>query len=684
MVEHVLGDDCMRNFNLIAFPLAIVQGIELRADLHLGDTFRPGTRRAQTEQAGVGKAVQNISALGQTCGGFLVLHLVQEKPCFCAGFEIGQQNGAAFIERKIVRWRFAPKYADPFFQSFEPTHRAVRTLVNAGRLQDFPERLDNRLTPGLEAERKKLYDNKRTIDIRDQARQAVRFAMHQAIDDWQNPIVTVKSFPKFIGFGDSSAPEACIHGHVAAPRQVSHRDLAAGIEVPRAKRLAAGINHANDAAVLESFGRGGRDLVIVDPRVTQPVGSLGFQFDCRKFNAGYCHAAIVPDGTASAENRKSEMMQDGVWTGIDILIRENFAPLLGSRMGLVTNHTGLTREGRATIDMLQEAPGVSLSALFGPEHGIRGAWDEPVADAVDTQTGLPVYSLFGARNQPTAEQLAGLDTLVFDIQDIGCRFYTYISTLGNVLEAASAQDLRVVVLDRPNPINGLAVEGPLADPENLSFVAYHPIPIRHGLTVGEIARLIHQEKGLKGPLEVIRCEDWQRKDWYDATGLLWTNPSPNMRRLTAATLYPGIGLLEMTNVSVGRGTDTPFEVFGAPYIDVRAFAAALNDTALPGIRFLPVRFTPTASVFVSEECGGVQCVVTDREEFNSVQVGLTLAIILRRLYPNDWQPEKLQKLLVHPQTQTALMAGADYETLAGDWAGELTEFSRRTQPHLLY
>ena len=238
-------------------------------------------------------------------------------------------------------------------------------------------------------------------------------------------------------------------------------------------------------------------------------------------------------------------------TGLDILARDGFAPLQGCRVGLVTNHTGLTRDGQATIDALFDTPGVSLVALFGPEHGIRGERDEDVPDATDAKTGLPVYSLFGARTQPSGEQLAGLDTLVFDIQDIGCRFYTYLSTLGNVLEATNAYGLRVVVLDRPNPINGLATEGPLADADKLGFVAYHPIPIRHGLTLGEMARLLHAEKSLACPLDIIPCENWRRGDWFDATGLLWTNPSPNMRRLTASVLYPGVGLLEMTNLSVG-------------------------------------------------------------------------------------------------------------------------------------
>jgi uncharacterized protein YbbC (DUF1343 family) len=379
------------------------------------------------------------------------------------------------------------------------------------------------------------------------------------------------------------------------------------------------------------------------------------------------------------KNKKLEVL-----TGIDVLSREKFARLKGCHVGLVTNHTGLTREGKATIDALHEAPGVSLEVLFGPEHGIRGDHDENVADGVDARTNLPIYSLFGARTQPTAEQLQGLDTLVFDIQDIGCRFYTYLSTMGNVLEAASTHGQRVLVLDRPNPITGTHAEGPLAESDALSFVAYHPIPVRHGLTLGELARLIHTEKKLTCPLEVVACENWNRGDWYDTTGLLWTNPSPNMRRLSAAALYPGIGLLEFTNVSVGRGTDTPFEIFGAPYVDPRVFAAVLNAEDLPGVRFLPVSFTPNASVFAGEVCGGVQLIVTEREYLDAVQVGLTLASTLRRLYSNDWQPEKLQTLLCCNASYQRLLADKTPAEIAEGWSKDLLDYGNRVHPHLLY
>lgn len=377
-------------------------------------------------------------------------------------------------------------------------------------------------------------------------------------------------------------------------------------------------------------------------------------------------------------------MNNSVLTGIDALARDGFASLQGRRVGLVTNHTGLTQDGLPTIDALHQAAGVELVALFGPEHGLRGEFDAEVADGVDAQTGLPIYSLYGARQAPTEEQMADLDTLVFDIQDIGCRFYTYLSTLGHVLEAASEYGKRVVVVDRPNPITGMAAEGPLADADKLSFTAYHPLPIRHGMTLGEMARLLHDEKNLTCDLEIIPCRNWRRGDWFDHTGLLWTNPSPNMRGLTAAALYPGVGLLEMTNVSVGRGTDAPFEVVGAPFVQPRVFAAALNQAARPGIRFYPVEFTPRASVQAKNRCGGVRLLVTDRDVLNAVQIGLTLAVTLRRLYPDEWAGEKFSTLLANGKVFAAVMAGQDYAGIAAGWQDELQAFAARRENYLLY
>lgn len=373
-----------------------------------------------------------------------------------------------------------------------------------------------------------------------------------------------------------------------------------------------------------------------------------------------------------------------VSTGIDILLRDNLRLLDGSDCGLVTNHTGLTKDGIPTVDVLHHGPGVNLKTLFGPEHGIRGAVDERVDDGRDERTGLPVHSLYGPRTEPTDEQLRGLDTLVFDIQDVGCRFYTYLSTLGHTMVAAARNGLRYVVLDRPNPIGGDAVEGPLADESRLSFTAFHPIPVRHGMTLGELARLIAADRKLKLELVVVKCEGWRRADWWDATGLTWVNPSPNMRSLTQATLYPGPALLEFTNVSVGRGTDTPFELFGAPYIEPRTFAAALNNAKLPGIRFIPVRFTPKASKFAGESCGGVQLLVTDRLKFQPVRTGLEMAAVLRKIHRETWEASKLLTLLANRAAMDGLLADEPVAQLQKEWTPGLKAFLEVRKHFLLY
>ena len=271
-----------------------------------------------------------------------------------------------------------------------------------------------------------------------------------------------------------------------------------------------------------------------------------------------------------------------VLTGIDVLARDGFAVLKGRKVGLITNHTGRSVTGATTIDLLHKAPGVTLVALFSPEHGIRGVLDEDVPSSRDEATGLPIHSLYGATRRPTAAMLAGLDTLVIDLQDIGARFYTYPATLGYVMEEAAKRKIEVVVLDRPNPINGWQIEGPLPDEAVLGFIAYLPMPIRHGLTLGELAQLFNAEKKIGADLTVVRAEGWRRDHWFDQTGLAWMNPSPNMRNLNQATLYPGIGAIEYANVSVGRGTDQPFEQIGAPWIDGPRLAAALNARGAAG------------------------------------------------------------------------------------------------------
>ena len=373
-----------------------------------------------------------------------------------------------------------------------------------------------------------------------------------------------------------------------------------------------------------------------------------------------------------------------VLNGIDVLERDNFKPLAGMRIGLVTNHTGRNREGRQTIDVLNKAPGVKLVALFSPEHGIRGVADEKVSDSKDESTGLPIYSLYGETRRPKSEQLKDLDAVVFDIQDIGARFYTYISTLGYLMEEAAKAKLPVFVLDRPNPIGGIDVEGPIADGDKLSFISYHTIPTRHGLTIGELARLFNKQRNIGADVRVIKMEGWRRTMWFDETNLTWINPSPNMRSLTEATLYPGVGLLETTNVSVGRGTDTPFEVVGAPWIQGDKLAEYLNLRAIPGVRFVPLRFTPKASVFKDEQCGGVNIIITNRPSFRPLLTGIEMALALRKLYPNDWKVDSYLRLLVNADTLERVKRGESAREILSSWNVGLQEFRKARTEFLLY
>ena len=381
--------------------------------------------------------------------------------------------------------------------------------------------------------------------------------------------------------------------------------------------------------------------------------------------------------TNTAEPRVGKVLN-----GIDVLIKQKFAPLKNLRVGLISNHTGIDRDRNPTIDILKAAEGVQLKALFSPEHGIRGQLDEKFGDSVDEKTGLPIYSLYGERRTPTSEQLKDLDALVFDIQDIGCRFYTYPSTMGNCMEAASKAKLKFFVLDRVNPIGGRAVEGPIHTGAP-SFVAFHSTPLRHGMTVGELARMFNDERGWKTDLTVIQLEGWNRSMWFDETGLPWINPSPNMRSLTQATLYPGVGLHESA-LSVGRGTGTPFEVVGAPYIDDLKLAAELNRFALAGVRFVPIRYTPTASTFKDKPCGGVSIVLTDRDKLQAVDVGLAIGLAVQKLYPQDFALQKVQTLLQHTNTLQAFKAGKSISQIKAPWENELTDFKRRRQKYLLY
>jgi uncharacterized protein YbbC (DUF1343 family)/CubicO group peptidase (beta-lactamase class C family) len=368
--------------------------------------------------------------------------------------------------------------------------------------------------------------------------------------------------------------------------------------------------------------------------------------------------------------------------GIDHLESERYAPLRGMRVGLITNHTGIDRAWNPTIDSLRSAPDVTLVALFSPEHGIRGTVDAKVADATDIVSGLPVYSLYGETRKPKPEQLAGLDALVFDIQDVGTRFYTYIATMGLAMEAAAAAHVKFVVLDRVNPIGGAEVEGPLLKGAE-NFAGWHSLPIRHGMTVGELARMFNDERHIGADLTVIPLTRWRRELWMDDAGLSWINTSPNMRSVTEAGLYPGIGILESA-VSVGRGTETPFEIVGAPYIDGATLARELTAMSLPGIRFEVTSFTPSSSVFAKQNCGGVRMTITDRHTLRPVATGIAIALVLHRLYPNDFALDKIAPLLRDPATLDAIRADKPLAEIVSMWREDEVAFAARRAKYLLY
>ncbi|GAB5407075.1 MAG: hypothetical protein Aurels2KO_53060 [Aureliella sp.] len=371
--------------------------------------------------------------------------------------------------------------------------------------------------------------------------------------------------------------------------------------------------------------------------------------------------------------------------GIDMLREDGFKTLEGQRVGLITNHTGLDSDGTSTARILADAKNVQLTALFSPEHGFAGQLDTAkIDDATDTETGLKVYSLYGETRRPTPEMLEQVDTLVFDIQDIGARFYTYISTMGEAMQAAGKAGKRFVVLDRPNPLGGVKVSGPMLDAGLESFVGFHRLPVQHGMTTGEIAKLLHDQLHLTLDLQIVKCQGWRRDLAWESTNLTWVNPSPNMRSLTQAFLYPGIGLLETTNVSVGRGTDTPFEVLGAPWIDGRELALHLSARNIPGVKFVPIRFTPEASKFANEACGGINISLTDRDALHCVRVGLEIAAALRQLYPDDWETKSFNRLLSNKSVFESVVAGESIAETLEKAQEDIAGFMRDRGQYLLY
>lgn len=378
----------------------------------------------------------------------------------------------------------------------------------------------------------------------------------------------------------------------------------------------------------------------------------------------------------------------GVKTGLDNIASYE-RMFRGKRVGIITNHTACNSQGRHITDVFGEMEGVRITALFGPEHGIRGT--EAAGRKIDSETGdVPVYSLYGQTTKPTPEMLEGLDVLVFDIQDVGARFYTYTYTMSLAMEAAAENGKRFVVLDRPNPINGLAVEGNILESEFASFVGLYPIPVRHGMTVGELAKMFNEQGWLKGgvkaDLVVVPMQLWRRGDWYDETGLRFIKPSPNMTNLKTATVYPGLCLMEGTNVSEGRGTTKPFLQFGAPWIDAADLSARLNKLNLAGMKFQPVSFTPNASKYAGERCLGAEITITQRDLLESYWAGIVIVNEIRRMYPDDfeWRAGHFDRLCGTADVRNAITNGSSLQRLKESWQARLKAFLQIRKRYLLY
>ena len=393
------------------------------------------------------------------------------------------------------------------------------------------------------------------------------------------------------------------------------------------------------------------------------------------FSLGHVRA-----GAASKQSGRAARVQ----TGLDVLESQKFAPLRGKHVGLITNHTGLDSQGRSTVDILSHAPGVQLIALFSPEHGLAGRNDEKISSAKDPATGLPVHSLYGETLRPTDEMLKGIDALVFDVQDAGVRFYTYTTTMAYCIEEAAKRNIAFFVLDRPNPLGGEIVEGPMLDMDKTNFVAYFPLPVRYGLTIGELAQLFNAENHIDADLHVIAMKNWHRNYFFESTGTRWIPPSPNLRTTKGSVLYPGIEILQNAGVSVGRGTETPFEEFGAPWLNGDEVAAALNERHLAGLHFAAKPFIPIVGLYSGQRCGGVAVRITDRYRVRAMSMGMETAIILHRLYPQQFDPEKLLLLIGNSDTIQQLQSGTPAEKIVASWSAALTAFDQIRRKYFLY
>jgi uncharacterized protein YbbC (DUF1343 family) len=383
------------------------------------------------------------------------------------------------------------------------------------------------------------------------------------------------------------------------------------------------------------------------------------------------------------KNYCGEGSRKKVQTGLEVLAAQEFSPLAGMRVGLITNHSGVDSGGRRAIDLFHRAPGLKLTKIFSPEHGLSGRNVGKISHTRDSLTGLPVYSLYGNVSKPSEKMLVGLDALAFDIQDMGVRFYTYITTLGYAMEAAAKKGIVFYVLDRPNPITASAVQGPMMEKNFKSFTGYFPLPIRHGMTMGELAQMFNTENRLGAKLRVIKMAGYDRTIWYDQTGLPWVNPSPNLRTLTQGILYPGVAMVEGANVSVGRGTATPFELVGAPWIDADQLAHYLNGRQIPGVEFIRIHFVPDRDRFKNQACHGVHIHLTDRQVLDSPSLGIEIASALYRLHPKKFEIDRMLPLIGAPWLLDALKE-KDPHVIVSEWQGSLETFRGLRARYLLY
>jgi uncharacterized protein YbbC (DUF1343 family) len=391
---------------------------------------------------------------------------------------------------------------------------------------------------------------------------------------------------------------------------------------------------------------------------------------------------LVAPAARSSPKRSSRPAR--VQTGLDVLEAQKFAPLRAKRIGLITNHTGVDSQGRSNVELLAHAAGVQLVALFSPEHGLAGRNNEKISSSKDPSTGLPVYSLYGETLRPTDEMLKGIDALVFDIQDAGVRFYTYTVTMAYCMEEAAKRKIAFFVLDRPNPLGGEILEGPMLDADKTNFVAYFPLPMRYGLTIGELAQFFNAENHIGADLHVIPMRNWHRNYFFESTGMRWIPPSPALRTVKGSILYPGIEILQSPGVSVGRGTQTPFEEFGAPWMNGDEVAAALNDRHIPGVHFAAQPFIPISGPYSGQRCGGVSIRITDRFAVRSMRMGLEIAEILQKLYPKEFDTPKLVGLVGNSDTVQQVQSGVSPEKIVASWSSSLAAFDQTRRKYFLY